>query len=146
LEWRSVTEWHEADEQVNRDRIDRARQAAEALFRPTRGDDSDREPPAATGDGTGSTEPQTRRQPRIFSVPPRLPPTAEAERPAEPKVVPRKPVRQRRGDSVPSSQIGRVRALTTYGMTPAEVAELYGVTVDAIERILAGPTAAGKSR
>jgi hypothetical protein len=31
-------------------------------------------------------------------------------------------------------------------MTPAQVAELYDVTVDAIERILGEPASAGKSR
>jgi hypothetical protein len=31
---------------------------------------------------------------------------------------------------------GRVRALTRYGMTRGQVAELYGVTVDEIERII----------
>jgi len=145
LEGRSVTEWHAAEDRNDREKIDRARQAAEALFRPTRDDDSDREQPPATGNGSGSTEPQTRRQPRIFTVPPRRPPTAEAETSAEPKPVPRKPA-QLRSDRVPPSQIGRVRALTTYGMTPAQVAELYGVTVDAIERILGDPAVGGKSR
>jgi hypothetical protein len=37
---------------------------------------------------------------------------------------------------IPASQHGRVRALTNYGMTPEQVAELYGVTVDEIERII----------
>ena len=30
----------------------------------------------------------------------------------------------------------RVRALTSYGMTGAQVAELYGVTIDKIEQII----------
>jgi len=48
--------------------------------------------------------------------------------------------------TVPPSQIGRVRALATYGMTPGQVAELYAVTVDEIDRILKSPVYAGKRR
>jgi hypothetical protein len=40
---------------------------------------------------------------------------------------------------IPATQLGRVRALTRYGMTRAQVAELYGVTVDEIERIIRRP-------
>jgi len=43
-------------------------------------------------------------------------------------------------------QIGRVRALATYGMTTAQVAELYGVTVDEIERVLDGSAVNRKPR
>jgi hypothetical protein len=48
--------------------------------------------------------------------------------------------------TVPPSQIGRVRALATYGMTPVQVADLYGVTVAEIDRILKSPVYAGKTR
>jgi hypothetical protein len=37
---------------------------------------------------------------------------------------------------VPSSQFARIRAWVSYGMTAAQVAGVYGVAVDAIERIL----------
>jgi hypothetical protein len=47
---------------------------------------------------------------------------------------------------VPPSQIGRIRALATYGMTPLQVAELYGVTVAEIERILKSVVYTGKMR
>jgi hypothetical protein len=47
---------------------------------------------------------------------------------------------------VPPSQIGRVRALATYGMTALQVAELYGVTVAEIDRILKSPVYTGKMR
>jgi predicted transcriptional regulator len=33
---------------------------------------------------------------------------------------------------IPASQHGRIRALTSYGMTQEQVADLYGVTVDAV--------------
>lgn len=132
-----MTEWHEADERINRDRMDRARQAAEALFKPIR-ESSDRHVPQATGNGTGSTEGQPKRQPRIFTIPPRLPTAAEAEAPPRSKPAGTEPATARRRGTVPPSQFGRVRALATYGMTSEQVANLYGVTVDAIERILTG--------
>jgi hypothetical protein len=37
---------------------------------------------------------------------------------------------------IPSSQFARIRAWVKYGMTAAQVAGMYGVAVDAIERIL----------
>jgi len=137
-----VTEWHEADERNNRDKIDRARQAAEALFKPTR---EAREPLQAAENAAGSPEQQPRRQPRIFTIPPQRLATAEAETPPKPKPSPREPATRRRG-AVPPSQIGRVRVLATYGMTTAQVAELYGVTVDEIERVLGGSAVNRKTR
>ena len=139
-----MTEWHAADEQDNRDKLDRARQAAEALFKPTQ-ESKDREPPEATGSNAGSTEQQSKRQPRIFTIPPQRPATAEAETQPKPKPSPREPATRRRG-AVPPMQIGRVRALATYGMTTAQVAELYGVTVDEIERVLDGSAVNRKPR
>jgi hypothetical protein len=35
-----------------------------------------------------------------------------------------------------SPQFGRVRALTSYGMTRAQVADLFEVTIDEIDRII----------
>ena len=40
---------------------------------------------------------------------------------------------------IPAAQLGRVRALTNYGMTQQQVAELYGVTVELIERTISRP-------
>ena len=139
-----MTEWHEADERNNRNKIDRARQAAEALFKPTR-EGQDGELPQATGSNAGSTEQQSKRQPRIFTIPPQRPATADAETPPKPKPSPREPATRRRS-AVPPTQIGRVRTLATYGMTTAQVAELYGVTVDEIERILDGSPVNRKPR
>lgn len=145
LEWRLVTEWHESDERTNHDKIDRARQAAEALFKPMR-EGNDGHSSQAIGNDTVPAEQQTKRQPRIFAIPPRLPATAEAAAPSQPKPAPRPPATPRRRGAVPPSEIGRVRALATYGMTKAQVAELYGVTVDMIERILTGSAPGAKSR
>jgi hypothetical protein len=37
---------------------------------------------------------------------------------------------------IPRSQFARIRALVKYGMTVSQVAEVYGVAVGAIERVL----------
>jgi hypothetical protein len=59
----------------------------------------------------------------------------KGEATAEPKST--RPERSARRDTgaIPATQFGRVRALASYGMTQAQVAELYGVGVDEIERI-----------
>jgi hypothetical protein len=64
---------------------------------------------------------------------------AKVEVPAEPKPLRRTPAIGHETQEIPVSQFGRVRALTSYGMTGAQVAELYGVTVDKIERIIGRP-------
>jgi hypothetical protein len=61
---------------------------------------------------------------------------AKGEAPAEPKPTRRQRMVRRNTGAIPASQFGRVRALASYGMTQAQVAELYGVGVDEIERIV----------
>ena len=51
----------------------------------------------------------------------------ELETPVAPAELPRE---------IPSSQFARIRALARYGMTVTQVAEVYGVAVGEIERIL----------
>jgi len=86
-----------------------------------------------------ATEHSPRRQPRIFRIPPVVPMSAaKDEAPTKPKLVRRRTVR-RETREIPASQFGRVRALASYGMTKAQVAELYGVTVQTIERIVGRP-------
>jgi hypothetical protein len=62
--------------------------------------------------------------------------TAKVEPAAEPKQIRRKAIAQRETRDIPVSQFGRVYTLTNYGMTRAQVAEFYGVTVDEIDRII----------
>jgi hypothetical protein len=57
------------------------------------------------------------------------------EAPVEPSPIRRRPEASRKTNEIPASQLGRVRALTNYGMTRAQVAELYGVNVEEIDRI-----------
>jgi hypothetical protein len=64
--------------------------------------------------------------------------TAKVEPAAAPKQV-RAPAIGRETRQIPVSQFGRVRTLTKYGMTRAQVAELYGVIVDEIEKIIRRP-------
>jgi hypothetical protein len=106
-----------------RERIARARQAAEALFisKPPVGEPSvsetllPAEPPA--------------RKPRVLAT---VPPAAvRYEQSAAPA---RREPRMTRG--IPRSQYARIRTWVEYGMTAAEVAAVYGAAVGEIERIL----------
>jgi hypothetical protein len=65
--------------------------------------------------------------------------TPKVEPAAAPKQV-RTPAIRREAHQIPVSQFGRVRTLTEYGMTRVQVAELYGVTVDEIDRIIRRPS------
>jgi hypothetical protein len=58
---------------------------------------------------------------------------------AEPKPIKRRSAVKREPLHIPPSQFGRVRALANYGLTQAQVAELYGVGVHEIERIVGRP-------
>jgi hypothetical protein len=66
--------------------------------------------------------------------------TAKVEPAAEPKQIRRVAAMGRETRQIPASQFGRVRTLTKYGMTQAQVAELYGVTVQEIDWILRRPS------
>jgi len=66
--------------------------------------------------------------------------SAKVEPAAEPQLIRRRAAIKREAREIPASQFGRVRALTKYGMTKAQVAELYGVTVDEIDRIIRRPS------
>jgi hypothetical protein len=129
-----LTEWP-LDDHTDREKLDRARRNAEDLFKP-RPQSGPADKTAPTENSVASAEHQPRRQPRIFRIPPVVPMAAEkGEATAEPKST--RPERSARRDTgaIPATQFGRVRALASYGMTQAQVAELYGVGVDEIERI-----------
>jgi len=140
-----VDEWQSADERNSREKTSRARQAAEDLFKRAQ-PEANAEVTRPTSNGGLPHEEEPRRQPRIFTVPPRLPPGPQVEIPTAAEPVRRKTVAKPPTRTVPPSQIGRVRALATYGMTPLQVAELYGVTIAEIDRILKSPVYAGKMR
>lgn len=121
-----------SDLDVERVKLDRARLDAEELFKP--------KPQRGSAEAAGvSVQPadQPQRRPRIFRIPPVLPmPTAKDEAPTRPKPIRRQRQSKRHTSTIPASQFGRVRALASYGMTQLQVAELYGVGVDEIERIV----------
>jgi hypothetical protein len=107
----------------DREQIMSARRATEALFMPkpqvTERTVLERLPPA---------DPSARK-PRVLPI---LSPTSirheEIEAPISSK-------RQTVPD-IPAKKFARIRALVKYGMTVAQVAELYGVPVEAIKPIL----------
>ena len=133
------TEWEALDARNDRERIDRARQEAENLFRPKQPAPSTH---AAEANGTSHSDVQSPRQPRVFRIAPVIPmATARDDAPTTRGRAPRprteRGATQRRATQrIPSSQFGRVRALADYGMTRQQVADLYGVGVDEVERIL----------
>jgi hypothetical protein len=130
-----LTEWP-LDDHTDREKIDRARRNAEDLFKP-RPQSTPAEATATAENSVPSAEHQPRRQPRIFRIPPVVPMSAaKGEAPAEPKSTRRQRTVKRNTGAIPASQFGRVRALANYGMTQAQVAELYGVGVGEIERII----------
>jgi hypothetical protein len=99
----------------DRERIDRARQAAEALFRPKR---TAAQPPLA---GAGPAP----HGPRILAAAaPARPATAAAPPGCDP------------APEIPHTHLTRIRAWLEYGMTVSQVARVYGVAAGEIERLL----------
>ena len=100
----------------DREGINRARQIAEDLFKPKQQTTRAELPTAAPNDASSAE--QSRRQPRIFAIPPVVPMgTAKVEPAAEPQQLRRKAIAQRETRDILDSQFGRVRTLTNYGMT-----------------------------
>jgi hypothetical protein len=86
------SEWQAANDRNNREKINHAREAAEALFKPhqqiTHATVSVFAPAVES-----SAEHEPRRQPRIFVIPPQLPMSAaKVEAPIEPKPMHRRPM------------------------------------------------------
>jgi hypothetical protein len=107
----------------DRERVARARQTAEALFTPK----LQVAEPAVSGSPPPADPPV--RKPRVLGI---SPPAAAHPEAAEPSVS----ADQRIMPEVPASQFARVRSWVKYGMTPAQVAKVYGVSAGDIERIL----------
>ena len=106
----------------DRERITKARQAAEALFiskppvsRPSVPDS----PPAD----------HAARKPLVLRI---ISPTPVRHDQPESSVAPAPPARE----IIPRSQIARIRTWVKYGMTLPQVAKVYGIPVGEIERIL----------
>ena len=132
-----LTDRHSVGSRDDREWIDGARQAAEDLFKPKR----DVAPAAAvtpTPNPPASAEQQQAlRRPRILPIALAPPMSGVNAVPAtEPKPEGKSAVAEQRMPRLLPSQFGRVRTLTRYVMTPAHVAELYGVLIDEVEQII----------
>jgi len=106
----------------DRERITRARQAAEALFTPKR---------QITEQLVSDSPPadQSARKRRVLATAPTAPIRhQEVEAPVSSL--------QETAPEIPRSQFARIRTWVKYGMKPPQVAEIYGVTIGAIDSIL----------
>ncbi len=109
----------------DRERITRARQAAEALFTSK---------PPITARSTPETptpdDQQSARKPRVLGI---IPPAAPVrDEVVEAPVSPEPPATR----EIPWSQFARIRTWVKYGMKVAQIAEVYGAAVGDIERII----------
>src|SRR5215469_2795098 len=101
-----------------------ARQEAEALFTP-KSQITERPLSSAT---VPPSEPSPRKPRILRALPPASSRHDQAEAPAR--------AEERLTTEIPTLQWARIRAWVEYGMTVAQVAAIYGVAVDVIERIL----------
>jgi hypothetical protein len=114
---------HQSDPRGDgRERITRARQAAEALFTSK---------PSVIGPSLPDSPPadQSARKPRVFAISPARP-VGRNELKTPVNSEPQKTC------AIAQSQFARIRTLVKYGMTVAQVAEVYGAAVGEIERIV----------
>jgi hypothetical protein len=132
-------DWQTTNRPDNRDEIKKARDAANALFKPKRLV-SPPEVPLAAAIGASTPEQHVARQPRIIAIPSVSAVGREiAEISTGPARTPKAAMSGRRAKISPSEH-DRVRTLVMYGMTHGEVARLYSVSMNVIERIVAGGT------
>jgi hypothetical protein len=107
----------------DRERITRARQAAEALFTA--------KPPVSEPSVLDSAPGhQSARKPRVLRIVSQAAPVGHEQLETP---VSREPQMPRQ---IPRSQFARIRTLVKYGMTVDQVAEVYGVPIDEIARVL----------
>ena len=105
----------------DRERITRARQEAEALFAP--------KPQITEQVSSSPPADESARKPRVLASWPTAPIRHE-------EVEATASSRQQRAPEIRRSQSARIRALVKYGMSPAQVAEVYAVAIGAIQSIL----------
>lgn len=103
---------------------ERARQAAEALFAPKKRDAE----PAAPAIRPAITQPAP--------TPPRPPQPPPVDRELRRKPATASGGRAPASPEIPPAQLTRIRTWLKYGMTIGEVANVYGVEIGEIERIL----------
>jgi hypothetical protein len=126
LIWELSLHRDDADHAVRGDDRARAvsvRQAAEALFKPK---PPALKPPEAHLDTPNN--PQS-RQPRVLVI-------SAPERRGQEHPQPSRPVVPEPQKRIADAEIGRVRAWVKYGMTIPQVAQVYGVTLTEVQRVL----------
>jgi hypothetical protein len=115
---RALSPWDDEGE-----RITKARRAAEALFTSKR-----QVTKQSISDSLPSVD-KPAHKPRVLKALSPAPVRPErAEAPVEPQ--------GRIASEIPTSHFARIRTWVKYGMTAGQVAGIYGVAVDVIERIL----------
>jgi hypothetical protein len=107
------------DTHANDKRLVNARQAAEALFMPNRA--------ARMGERGAACVTKTARRPRVLPASPTAPNDHEGAG---------TPTNSKHATEIARSQFARIRTWIRFGMTARQVADLYGVEVGEIERIL----------
>jgi hypothetical protein len=126
--------WQPTNAHDDHAQVTKAREAAEALFKPNKVERT--EAPTSASVAASPPDHPAPRVPRIIPMPSTMPVTEGTLAPStDPRPKSRRETIRRRTE-VPASQHDRVRALAGYGMTVDEVAELYGVQVGVIERIV----------
>jgi hypothetical protein len=116
------TRQHQPQRGDDRERISKARQAAEALF-------TSKPPASGPSDPDSPPADQSARKPRVLAI---APAASVHREDTETPVIP-EPQATR---AIAQSDFARIRTLVKYGMTVAQIAEVYGATVGEIERIL----------
>jgi hypothetical protein len=106
----------------DRELIKRARQAAEALF-------TSKSPVSGSSDPASPPADQSARKPRVLAI---APVASVRREDAETPVIAEPPATH----EIARPQFARIRTLVKYGMTVAQVAEVYAAAVSEIERIL----------
>jgi hypothetical protein len=126
--------WDAAAVRNDRERVDGARRAAEALFKPK---DPATAPEPVMPAPTPTTDTPEPRRPRILAVQAAKPRGSDiAATPESAAMRPRRVGRPRR--RVPPAEFHNIRTLARYGMTSAQLAKLHEVSVDEIDAILGG--------
>lgn len=128
-------DWQPTHVHDDRQKVNKAREAAEALFKPTK--QIERTEVAKSASVTPSqVEHPAPRTPRIIAIPSTMSLADETVAPLTGSRPRSRRERSRRREKIPAAQHHRVRTLAQYGMTLAEVADFYRVSVDAIECIV----------
>ncbi len=136
-----TSDWPTASRHDARRVLNQAREAAEALFTPKQLRIPTPGPTASAPAGSSSAAPAHAepRQARVFGI------TATGEIGGEkqgrivatPEAKARRPSSRHPAPKILLADHGRILALVQYGLTPEQVADLYGVSPEQIERIVA---------